>query len=151
MIRLRTHSIRYETGLRVANTRNQSHFDQVRGMFIEEMKRKTKSSGNIPAASPEPVRSASPVPRAPNPSETTTENTMGLSRPSGGREVDAHGEPDRDVEDGLDEAVQDHAAELAGEQDGAAHRRQLQAVEEPDLHVARELGPCVHGREARPG
>ena len=119
-------------------------------MFIEEMKRKTKSSGNIlhrfPGARPErePRAEGTEPERDDDREHHQDEQT---ERP--GREVDAHGESDRDVEDSLDEAVQDHAAELAGEQRGAAHRRQLQAVEEPDLHVARELGPCVHGREER--
>src|SRR5439155_12520691 len=46
MIRLRTHSTRYETGLAVAASWNQLTFIRWRGMFAEEMNRKTKKSGN---------------------------------------------------------------------------------------------------------
>ncbi len=59
MIRLRTASIRYETGLIDASALNHWISIRSRGAFIDEMKRKTKSSGNSPwIASPEPVRNA---------------------------------------------------------------------------------------------
>ena len=71
MIRLRTHSIMYETGLSVAAIRNHSTSIRFRGVFIEEMKRKTKSTGKSAwIVSPEPVRNASQAPSAPNASET---------------------------------------------------------------------------------
>jgi hypothetical protein len=71
MIRPRTHSIRYETGFSVASVRNQSTAMRSRGVFIDEMKRKTKSTGKSPwIDSPEPVRSARNEPSAPNPSAT---------------------------------------------------------------------------------
>ena len=41
------------------------------------------------------------------------------------------------------------AAELAGEQRHAPHRRERQSVQEPRLDVAREIGSRVHGREER--
>ena len=43
MIRLRTPSIRYETGFAVATQRNQSTAIRLRGIAIDEMKRKTKN------------------------------------------------------------------------------------------------------------
>ena len=47
----------YETGLSVAAMRNQSTPMRLRGVFIEEMKRKTKSTGKSAwIVSPEPVR-----------------------------------------------------------------------------------------------
>ena len=71
MIRLRTHSIRYETGLTDARKRNQSTAIRFLGVFIDEMKRKTKSGGKSAwIASPEPVRSARNEPSAPKPSAT---------------------------------------------------------------------------------
>ena len=71
MIRLRTHSIMYETGLSVAAIRNHSTPMRLRGVFIEEMKRKTKRTGKSAwIVSPEPVRNASHAPSAPNESET---------------------------------------------------------------------------------
>src|SRR5262249_24061736 len=45
MMRLRTHSIMYETGFSVAAMRNQSTPMSFRGVFIDEMNRKTKSTG----------------------------------------------------------------------------------------------------------
>ena len=57
-----------------------------------------------------------------------------------------------EVEDGLDEAHDGHAREMAGEESAAAHRRQRESVEEAVLDVAGEVGAGVHGREqARPG
>ena len=72
MITLRTHSIRYETGLIDARNWNQPTAIRLRGVFIDEMKRKTKSRGKSAwIASPEPVRSARYEPRAPKPSATS--------------------------------------------------------------------------------
>ena len=72
MIRLRTHSSRYETGFAVAASRNHVTEIRLRGMFIDEMKRKTKNIGKRPwTASPEPVLSAAHVPSAPNASATS--------------------------------------------------------------------------------
>ena len=65
------HSIRYEIGLIEARNWNQPTAIRLRGVFIDEMKRKTKSSGKSPwIASPEPVRSASNDPIAPKPTAT---------------------------------------------------------------------------------
>ena len=56
MMRLRTHSIMYETGFSVAAIRNHSTPIRFRGAFIEEMKRNTKRTGKSAwIASPEPV------------------------------------------------------------------------------------------------
>ena len=67
MMRLRTHSIMYETGFSVAAIRNQSTPMRFRGAFIDEMKRKTKSTGKSAwIVSPDPVRYASHAPSAPN-------------------------------------------------------------------------------------
>jgi hypothetical protein len=83
MIRLRTHSRRYETGLAVARARNQSTSIRLRGRPSDEMNRKTKKRGKIPCtASPEPVRRAVKAPSAPNPRETTTANTSRTRTPS---------------------------------------------------------------------
>ena len=61
-----------ETGLTEARNRNQSTPIRFRGVFIEEMKRKTKSTGKNPwIASPEPVRSARKEPSAPKPTATS--------------------------------------------------------------------------------
>ena len=82
MIRLRTHSMRYEMGLSVASTRNHSTAIRSRGVFIDEMKRKTKRSGNIACTdSPDPVRSARNAPSAPKPNETRTEKTSRTTIP----------------------------------------------------------------------
>jgi hypothetical protein len=82
MTRLRTHSIRYETGFAVATARNQSISIRFRGRFIDERNRKTKKSGKRPCtASPEPVRSAANAPSDPKPSETSAENTKRRSPP----------------------------------------------------------------------
>ena len=90
MIRLRTPSIRYETGLTVAASRNQVTDIRFRGMFIDEMKRKTKKSGNRPwIASPEPVRSAAKRPSAPNASTTSDEKASSTSD-AGGPGCEAH-------------------------------------------------------------
>ena len=48
MIRLRTLSSRYETGLAVAASRNHVISIRFRGMFIDEVKRKTKNAGKRP-------------------------------------------------------------------------------------------------------
>ena len=83
MIRLRTHSIRYETGFTLATKRNQSTSIRSRGVFIEERKRKTKRSGKRPwIASPEPVRSARKTPRAPKLIEITAAKTKSMRIPS---------------------------------------------------------------------
>src|SRR4029453_877265 len=67
MIRLRSPSIRYEIGLKVATVRNQSCSIRFRGRFIDERKRPTNRSGKSPCtASPDPVRSAKNAPSAPN-------------------------------------------------------------------------------------
>src|SRR5262249_26432272 len=47
MIRLRRPSIMYETGLSVAAIRNQVVSMRFRGRFIDEMKRRKKSSGKL--------------------------------------------------------------------------------------------------------
>jgi hypothetical protein len=83
MIRLRTHSIRYETGFTLATKRNQSTSIRFRGVFIEERKRKTKRSGNRPwIASPEPVRRARKRPIAPKLTEITAEKRNSTRIPS---------------------------------------------------------------------
>ena len=83
MIRLRTHSIRYETGLMLATKWNQSTAIRFRGVFIEERKRKTKRSGNSPwIASPEPVRSARKTPSAPKLTEITAAKRKSTRIPS---------------------------------------------------------------------
>ena len=122
MIRLRTHSIRYETGFTLATNRNQSTLIRSRGVFIDERKRKTKSIGKRPwIASPEPVRSASQRPRAPKLTEITAEKRRSTRIPSdAGREVDADDQADGDVERRLDEPEDDGAAR-AGPQ--SARRR----------------------------
>ena len=57
MMRLRTASIMYETGLSVAAMRNHWTPMRLRGVFIDEMKRKTKRTGKSAwIVSPEPVR-----------------------------------------------------------------------------------------------
>ena len=57
MMRLRTASMRYETGLSVAIARNQSTSMRFRGAFIDDMNRKMKSTGKSAwIDSPEPVR-----------------------------------------------------------------------------------------------
>jgi hypothetical protein len=83
MIRLRTPSIKYETGFAVAATRNQSISIRSRGMFIEEMNRKTKNAGKRPwTASPEPVRSAAVAPIAPKPSRINPASNSSTIIPS---------------------------------------------------------------------
>src|SRR5207247_6574842 len=82
MIRLLTHSSRYETGFAVAKSRNQVIEIRFRGMFIEERKRKTKKAGKrLCTASPEPVRSAARAPSAPKPSETRIAKAKSTSTP----------------------------------------------------------------------
>ena len=151
MIRLRTHSIRYETGFAVAASRNHVTAIRFRGMFIDEMKRKTKKSGKTPwTASPEPVRSATKAPSAPKPSVTRNANAKRTSDAEhAGGEVDADRQADGEVDRRLDEAERDDPAELAGQQRDAAHRRQRQPVQEAGLDVAGEIGARVHGREER--
>ena len=52
----------------MATSRNQSVWMRSRGRLIDDRKRKTKKTGNIPwTASPEPVRSAMKRPMEPNP------------------------------------------------------------------------------------
>src|SRR5918996_625830 len=82
-IRLRSPSIRYETGLIVATMRNQSISIRFRGRFMDERKRKTKRSGNIACtASPVPVRSARTAPIAPKAMATRTARKTTTKRPA---------------------------------------------------------------------
>src|SRR3954452_19500722 len=84
MIMLRTHSSRYETGLAVAASRNHVASIRFRGMFIDEMKRKTKKAGKrLCTASPEPVRSAAKAPSAPKARPTRAANANSTSTPAG--------------------------------------------------------------------
>ena len=69
--------------------------------------------------------------------------------PRARREVHADDEAGRDPDRGLDRRHRHHPAELAGEEGDAAHRREREAVQEPRLDVAREVGAGVHGREER--
>ena len=64
-------------------------------------------------------------------------------------DLDAERERAAEIEDGLDEAHDDHAGEVAGEEGAAAHRRQGEPVEEAVLDVPREIRPRVHRREQR--
>src|SRR5919108_4701859 len=83
MMRLRTHSSRYETGFAVARARNQSTAMRSRGSPSDETKRKTKKSGKTPCtASPEPVRRAMKAPSAPKPSETMRAKRSRTSTPA---------------------------------------------------------------------
>ena len=71
------------------------------------------------------------------------------------RAADAGGDPDaeRDADDevqhGADDAHEERAAELAGEQRRAGHRRHREAVEEAALDVAREVLAAVERGEQR--
>ena len=151
MIRLRTHSIMYETGLSVAAIRNQSTPMRFRGAFIDEMNRKTKRTGKSAwIVSPEPVRYASQAPSAPNESETSapySEQDGDPGRP--GLEANSGRQPDDDVEEHLHDPEHDDPCELPGEQRPVAKRGQREAVDEPRLHVARDFGARVHRREER--
>jgi hypothetical protein len=91
MIRLRTLSIRYETGFTVATSRNQVISIRFRGRFIDERNRKTKKAGKrLCTASPEPVRRAANAPRAPKPRVT---RSMKASRTRTPRNPDASRTP----------------------------------------------------------
>ena len=151
MIRLRMPSIRYETGFSVAAVRNQSISIRLRGMFIEEMNRKTNSTGKSPwTASPEPVRSAANAPSAPNASTIRAARNEQHDRAGApGRQPNADRQADGEVDERLGQARDDDAAELAGQQRDRAHRRQREPVEEAGLDVAREVGAGVHRREQR--
>ena len=106
MIRLRSPSIRYEIGLKVATVRNQSVSIKLRGRFIDERNSPTKSNGKRPCtASPEPVRSAKKAPSAPNAIATTVARTSRTSAADDARcQPHADDQPDREVEDSLDES-----------------------------------------------
>src|SRR5262249_2509320 len=82
MIRLRTPSIRYETGLIVAATLNQCTWIRSRGVFIEEMNRNTNRNGKVAwIDSPEPVRSARNAPSMPNAAAIVEASTRITSAP----------------------------------------------------------------------
>ena len=154
MIRLRTHSIRYETGLMVATKRNQSTAIRLRGVFIEERKRKTKRTGKSPwIASPEPVRSArNDAERAEaDRHDGREERAARGSRAAPGREVDADEQADGDVEDRLHQAEHDDPGERSGEQRGAAHRVSESRFRKPSGCRARDRCPRSWSRTARPG
>ena len=115
MIRLRTHSIRYETGLIEARKRNQSTAIRLRGVFIDEMKRKTKSSGKsaldrLARAGPQREERAERA-EADRDERSVDEQQRDPRRPR--READAEQQAGGDVEDRLQHAEHDDPGELA--------------------------------------
>ena len=151
MIRLRTHSIMYETGFSVAAMRNQSTPMRLRGVFIDEMNRKTKSTGKSAwIVSPEPVRYASHAPSAPKRERDDRAVDEQDGDPGRARlEADACRQPDGDVEHHLHDAEHDDPRELAGEERPVAQRGEREPVDEARLDVARDVGARVHRREER--
>ena len=153
MIRLRTHSIRYETGFTVATKRNQSTPIRFRGVFIEERKRKTKSSGKRPwIASPEPVRSAQEDAERAEADRDQGGEARRASRSRAGRRRNRTPmiRPTRDVERRLDEA-EDQPRRRAGRR-SARHRASSVSesrFRKPVWMSLREVGAGVHGREER--
>ncbi len=124
MIRLRTPSIRYETGFSVAAVRNQSISIRFRGISIDEMKRKTKRTGNRPwTASPEPVRSASEdAERAEAERDEEREDEQHERSPATpAAKRTPTDEADGEVDDGLD-AAQRQRRRRAGRPAGATPR-----------------------------
>ena len=83
MMRLRTASMRYETGLIVAIARNQSTSMRFRGAFIDDMNRKMNSTGKSAwIASPDPVRSAMKAPSIPKPAAIRVARTRITTTPA---------------------------------------------------------------------
>src|SRR5207237_9495993 len=79
----RTASIRYETGFAVATHRNQVVAIRLRGMFIDERKRKTKNTGKRPwTASVDPVRNAAQLPNDANARAIIASSTSSSSAPA---------------------------------------------------------------------
>ena len=115
------------------------------------MNRKMNRTGKSAwIASPEPVRSAMKAPSIPKPAAISVASTRMHDDAGHARlDLDAEGERTHEVEDGLDEAHDGHACEVAGEERAAAHRRQRQTVEEAVLDVASEVRARVHRREER--
>src|SRR5581483_10179384 len=82
-IRLRTPSIRYETGLAVARPRNHPTDIRFRGAFIDEMKSATKKTGKKPITdSLDPERSATSAPSDPKASTTSSVRARSTSTPA---------------------------------------------------------------------
>src|SRR5918995_3148085 len=78
----RTDSIRYETGFALAAHLNQSVSIRLRGMFIDEMNRKTKKTGKSPwTTSVDPLRSAAHVPMPAKPSAITSSSRSRSAAP----------------------------------------------------------------------
>ena len=124
--------------------RNQSCSIRSRGSAIEDRNRKTNSTGNRPCtASPLPSRNAAKIPMQPKANDDrhrraraapATPGQAGLER----RRRRRGRRPGR--RSAWTSAERHRPGELAGDQRGAAHRRQREPVEEAGLDVARQVG-----------